>query len=483
MQSLSAILRTGSAFGFALVLGAACADDSSTTPAGADAPDGVTFEVVSGGNQSAPVGTELPQPLVVRARNSAGTPVANQIVNFRVTAGGGSVYAGTAKTDGSGYAREWWTLGAAAGLNRVEARAVHASTGERQVFGTFEATGTTGGGGTPTPVLTSVVVTPDSSSVQVGSTVQLSAALRDQNGAPMTGTVSWSSLTPAVASVSGSGLVTGVAAGTARIVGASGGKADTAKVVVTSTTTPPPPPPPQPGTSLFAETFESGSFATWDDGYDPARHKIVSGGAGAHGGTRYLEITYPAGNSEGGGWLTKFFTGSDSVHFSYWVRFPTTWTGGSYLMGLYASSSQWGSFGKAGICPNGSDYTNHFLYVDGSGNPGPLTFYTYHMDMQGGCYGDTGGGRATYGSGRVMSRGVWHKVELQVRLNTPGSANGWERMYIDGVMQGEWRNLRQRTTTGIKINALQITANLSGGNSTQRTINIDDVNVTTLATP
>ncbi|HKG95824.1 MAG TPA: Ig-like domain-containing protein, partial [Gemmatimonadaceae bacterium] len=476
----------------AAALAAACDEYTAPTSLEGDA-SGMRLEIVSGNNQSAPVGTELSQPLVVRAFNSAGNPIANQIINFRVTLGGGSVFAGTAKTNANGYAREWWTLGPAAGLNRIEARAVDAATGERLVFGVFEATGTSGvptdtttdttTTPPPTPVVTTVTVTPDSSSIQTSQTVQLSAAVRDQNGQPMTATVSWSSLNPGIANVNANGLVTGASAGTARIVGATSGKADTAKVVVTSVT----PPPPPPSGSIFAEGFETNSFGTWDDGYDPSTHRIVTTG-GAHTGNSYLEITYPAGSSEGGGWLTKMFNaGYDSVHFSYWVRFPTTWTGGSYLMGLYGSpvSNPWAGYGKAGVCPNGSDYTNHFLYVDGSGSPGPLTFYTYHMDMQGGCYGDEGAGRATYGSGRVMSRGVWHRVELQVRLNTPGSADGWERMYIDGAMQGEWRNLRQRTTTGLKITSLQISANNSGsGGNVTRTINIDDISVSPLgATP
>ena len=240
MQSPSSRVRAGGAVALALALSlgaaAACAGPDQSAGPG----DDISLVVVSGNNQSAPAGTELPQPLVVRATNSAGTAIANQIINFRVVAGGGAVFAGTAKTNSSGYAREWWTLGPNAGLNRVEARAVNPGTAERQVFGVFDATGTTGGGGTPTPVLTSVVVTPDSSNIQVGQTVQLSAALRDQNGATMSGTVTWSTLNASIATVSGSGLVTGAAAGTARIVGASGGRADTAKVVVTATTPPPP---------------------------------------------------------------------------------------------------------------------------------------------------------------------------------------------------------------------------------------------------
>ncbi|HKG93121.1 MAG TPA: hypothetical protein VKA84_14550, partial [Gemmatimonadaceae bacterium] len=154
-----------------LALGAACADDPTASVASDGEGAAATLQIVSGNNQQAAPGADLAQPLVVRALNSSGTPIANQIITFVVTAGGGSVYAGSAKTNSTGYAREWWTLGPAAGLNRVEARAVNASTGAKQVFGVFEATGTTSGGGTTTPPATTpapvatVTVTPNPASV------------------------------------------------------------------------------------------------------------------------------------------------------------------------------------------------------------------------------------------------------------------------------------------------------------------------------
>src|SRR5438876_8579252 len=70
---------------------------------------------------------------------------------------------------------------------------------------------------TSAPVST-VAVSPASASVAVGQTVQLSATPKDASGNALAGrVVTWASTAPAVATVNGSGLVTGVAAGAATI--------------------------------------------------------------------------------------------------------------------------------------------------------------------------------------------------------------------------------------------------------------------------
>lgn len=66
----------------------------------------------------------------------------------------------------------------------------------------------------------------------VGQTLQLSATPLTATGAVTTGTVTWSSGAGGIASVSPSGLVTGVAAGTATISATAGGKAGTATITV-----------------------------------------------------------------------------------------------------------------------------------------------------------------------------------------------------------------------------------------------------------
>ena len=76
-----------------------------------------------------------------------------------------------------------------------------------------------GGGGEPAKVATTVEITPGpTATVQSGATLQLTATVLDQNGDAMTGqTVQWSSSNTSRATVTQSGLVTGLQAGVVTI--------------------------------------------------------------------------------------------------------------------------------------------------------------------------------------------------------------------------------------------------------------------------
>ena len=81
-----------------------------------------------------------------------------------------------------------------------------------------------------------------SSSLQVGQTTQATATLRDASGNVLSGrSVTWSSSSPAVGSVSSTGVVTAAAAGTTSIVATSEGKTGSAILTVTAVVTTPPP--------------------------------------------------------------------------------------------------------------------------------------------------------------------------------------------------------------------------------------------------
>ena len=87
---------------------------------------------------------------------------------------------------------------------------------------------------TPVPVA-SVAVSPPTAGVLVGGTVQLTAAPKDAAGNALTGrAVSWTTSNAAIATVGQTGVVTGVAVGSATITATSEGKSGTAEISVTA---------------------------------------------------------------------------------------------------------------------------------------------------------------------------------------------------------------------------------------------------------
>jgi uncharacterized protein YjdB len=94
-----------------------------------------------------------------------------------------------------------------------------------QVF-LLVATGLSCGGSTSGPSVTmvaAVTVSAPLKSIEVGNTAQLTATAFDQTGAQLIGvTFQWSSSDKTIATVSSSGVVTGVAAGSARISAMTG---------------------------------------------------------------------------------------------------------------------------------------------------------------------------------------------------------------------------------------------------------------------
>jgi uncharacterized protein YjdB len=89
----------------------------------------------------------------------------------------------------------------------------------------------------PAVPVASVAVTPGTASITVGHTTQLSATTLDSGGATLTGrSMTWASSDPSVATVSATGLVTGVGAGTATVTATSEGQVGTSTITVAPST-------------------------------------------------------------------------------------------------------------------------------------------------------------------------------------------------------------------------------------------------------
>ena len=107
----------------------------------------------------------------------------------------------------------------------------------------------------------SVTLTPTTASVAAGNTVQLTGSARDWRGRVVSSPVfTWTSADPAVATVSSTGLVTGLTAGTVVITAARNYLSASATITVTGGVVTPPPPPPPPPTATSGR-WVSGYYA------------------------------------------------------------------------------------------------------------------------------------------------------------------------------------------------------------------------------
>jgi len=176
-----------------LALAACGGGGSGSTDGSSRTPTSVTIS--AGNNQTAAAGTELPTALSVSVTNASGQPVAAANVTWVVIEGGGSAAPATSSTNNSGIASTRWTLGPAAGANRVTATVAAIPPV------TFSATATAS-------TTASVTVTSPTLAPYEGDTVQLTAVAKDQAGNVLGGkAATWSSSDPALAPVSATGLL------------------------------------------------------------------------------------------------------------------------------------------------------------------------------------------------------------------------------------------------------------------------------------
>jgi plastocyanin len=134
------------------------------------------------------------------------------------------------------------------------------------------------GGGTVTPVLTKITVS-GGTSTTIGGTLQLTAAPKDQNGAAINAAVTWSTSSAFVATVSSTGLVTGVAAGQVTITAISGSVSEPTVVLVASGAPATAVTVNMPGTSFSPAVFDIAQTGTVTFIFPALAHNVVFGGA------------------------------------------------------------------------------------------------------------------------------------------------------------------------------------------------------------
>ena len=277
---------------------------------------------------------------------------------------------------------------------------------------------------TPAPVpVATVVVTPSSSSIKVGGTVQLSASTRDANGAVLTGrSVAWSSSNTAVATVSGSGLVTGVAAGSATITATSEGKSGTSASTVTAVTTGSAPEPAPADVILVQDNFDKATQSALVANYATrgVQQLITNGRSGS-------AIRFPYSDASSDNLIETNFAATTDIYFRFWYR--TSPGADPSCQGLNDSGIKWFMAWRGGSLPR---YTFSATNADGvpyQGRPNAGLEFTSHDNS------------STSEPAQFLSNinhnvrlattneGNWHKYTLHVVTGT----GGYEQIWIDDI--------------------------------------------------
>ena len=140
-----------------------------------------------------------------------------------------------------------------------------------------------------------------------------------------------------------------------------------------------------------------------------------------------LRFPYPAnytGIREAAGRIDAVLSGSTKMYASIWVKWSSNWQG-------HTSATNKLIFNWI------HDNPAVFLSIEGVGNGSLVPMLRLQNTADSREYLSP-----NVVPGTTISRGVWHRWEYQLIANAPGSANGTVRWWIDGVLVGEYTNVR-----------------------------------------
>jgi len=292
------------------------------------------------------------------------------------------------------------------------------------------------------PVLTTVEVVPASVSLRPGQTKQFTAVARDQSGAVMQGTFSW---TATGGSITSQGFYTaGTTLGSYGVVATeSSGLADTAAVSISDQAGAFPNEPP--GMSVLGEhSFPAGYF---DNFAGSATYTAV----GAVWVMRdyeqrlHIETDIPDAPMSPPGTMGMFYhaglpTSGEPASFEFHIpEQRELYVSYHLLIPSNPNSGMW-ELEPAGVKflgyiaygDNQQQNEGTFMFKPGGLQPGPLFAETAYAGRPGSCplY-------ANEANADNITLDEWHQFEIYGKLNDMGVANGVLRVWIDGELYSE----------------------------------------------
>jgi hypothetical protein len=282
------------------------------------------------------------------------------------------------------------------------------------------------------PVAT-VTVTLATNALNPAQTTQATAVTLDANGKVLTGrAVVWST-SNGFATVSSTGLVTAVSAGSVQIVATSEGKNGSATLDVQN-----------PGASnepagmtvVTERPFNAIDELGWSDA-GGAYGTIISDPTAPKSPSSVLQIKLPAGYGEGGGPFSGeygFAKNYRTVYVSYWAKYSSNWYGPS--SNINKTFYLYTSLGAPSLVFDMDCHSN-----------GPMETQVAGQNILAGGIGTYPGDpfwTPNLASG-VVARGQWHHVEFIAVGNTAGNRDGSIDWYLNGVHVGSYSGIQFQT--------------------------------------
>jgi uncharacterized protein YjdB len=306
---------------------------------------------------------------------------------------------------------------------------------------------------TPPPAaVATVTVTIDSASVVVGHATTAHAVAKDASGNVLSGrAAAWTSSNAAVASVNASsGVVTGGAAGTAKITATVGGVSNFVNITVTAA-----PSPPSgslanecgsPGAGwIFCDDFESDRTSKYFE-YDNSSGKFVRAASTGVSGSTGMRATYTPGQSAAGSLKLAFgktpssyFKAADAgaanyreMYWRFYLRLEPGWVGDGAMKLTRITSLAKSDWSQAMIAHGWSGSDKRYLILDpasGTDEAGNLETVGYNDFAHLRWLGTAQTGVKVEDQSNV---GKWMCLEFHVRLNDAGQSNGVFDLKLNG---------------------------------------------------
>jgi uncharacterized protein YjdB len=314
------------------------------------------------------------------------------------------------------------------------------------------------------PVVAAVAVSPTSASINVGGTTQLTPTATTASGATVSGvTYSWSSANSGMASVSSTGLVTGVAAGSTTITVTSNGKSATASIAVTGTTTPPPSgggaqDEPAGLTAITQRPFSALQEDGWGSIYNASGGgaTITQDATAPKSPVNVMQVTYPVGLVGGYTPMSQeyaFSGGQTQFYGVIWIKMSSNFVGNG--AGVNKVFYMWTDDQGGG--------PTWYLSAQAAGSAN----FSPEVRTQGTAPAEDYGPNVAGQTGYTFPRNTWVQWEWYITNNTPGNSDGIVRMWMNGVKVAEYDNV-QVSTSGSQTHftELQFAPYWGGGGGT-----------------